>query len=94
MLNSTFDPYDILEQLKQAVQQLNDNILVIDRNLHASIRAHNGLSEHVRELDIKIKEQGEVIDILTQGLNAANKANEIMMKDLLSNLTDKIKEVK
>jgi hypothetical protein len=59
----------------------------LDANVQALITAHNGLAK-------KVEEQGHVIDILTEGLSAANKANEIMMKDMLSNITDKIKEVK
>jgi len=59
----------------------------LDANVQALITAHNGLAK-------KVEEQGYVIDILTEGLSAANKANEIMMKDMLSNITDKIKEVK
>jgi len=31
---------------------------------------------------------------LTEGLTASNKANEILMKEMLSNITDKLKEVK
>ena len=59
----------------------------LDANVQALITAHNGLAK-------KVEEQGHVIDILTEGLTAANKANEILMKDMLGTITDKIKEVK
>lgn len=59
----------------------------LDSNVQALIAAHNGLAK-------KVEEQGHVIDILTEGLTAANKANEIMMKDMLGTITDKLKEVK
>ncbi len=59
----------------------------LDSNVQALITAHNGLAK-------KVEEQGHVIDILTEGLSAANKANEIMMKDMLSNISEQLKEVK
>jgi hypothetical protein len=59
----------------------------LDANMQALIAAHNGLAK-------KVEEQGHVIDILTEGLTASNKANEIMMKDMLSNITEQLKEVK
>lgn len=59
----------------------------LDANMQALIAAHNGLAK-------KVEEQGHVIDILTEGLTASNKANEILMKDMLGTITDKIKEVK
>jgi hypothetical protein len=59
----------------------------LDANVKAVITAHNALAK-------RVEEQGHVIDILTEGLSAANKANEIMMKDMLSNINEQLKEVK
>jgi len=64
-----------------------DAILQLDARLKHLVAAHNNLAK-------KCEEQGHVIDILTEGLSAANKANEIMMRDMLLNITDKLKEGK
>lgn len=55
----------------------------LDANMKNLIQAHNALAK-------KVEEQGHVIDILTEGLTASNKANEIMMKDVLNNLTQRL----
>lgn len=55
----------------------------LDSNVQALIAAHNALAK-------RVEEQGHVIDILTEGLTAANKANEHLMKDLLNNLTERL----
>lgn len=55
----------------------------LDTNMKNLIQAHNALAK-------KVEEQGHVIDILTEGLTASNKANEIMMKDVLNNLTQRL----
>lgn len=59
----------------------------LDKNVQAVITAHNLLAK-------RVEEQGHVIDILTEGLQSSNKANEILMRDLMSNMTQKINEVK
>ena len=64
-----------------------DAIIQLDARLKQLIAAHNSLAK-------KCEEQGHVIDMLTEGLTASNKANEILMKEMLSNITDKLKEVK
>ena len=80
MFENSFDPYD-------ALQILNANVRGLDQNLATLIAAHNTLAK-------RVEEQGEVIDVLTKGLNNANQANQILMTDLLSNMTEKIKDLK
>jgi hypothetical protein len=80
MFDQNFDPYD-------ALQLLNNNVRGLDQNLAALINAHNLLAK-------RVEEQSEVIDVLTKGLNNANTANQILMTDLLSNMTEKIKDLK
>jgi hypothetical protein len=59
----------------------------MDKNIQAMITAHNLLAK-------RVEEQGHVIDILIQGLNNSNKANEHLMREMLSNITDKTKEMR
>jgi DNA-binding ferritin-like protein len=80
MFENTFDPYD-------ALQMLNANVQGLDKNLANLIKAHNSLAKLVEE-------QGEVISVLTQGLNNANKANQILMSDMISSITEKIKDTR
>jgi hypothetical protein len=80
VFENSFDPYD-------ALQILNANVRGLDQNLATLIAAHNTLAK-------RVEEQGEVIDVLTKGLNNANQANQILMTDLLSNMTEKIKDLK
>jgi hypothetical protein len=80
VFENSFDPYD-------ALQILNANVRGLDQNLATLIAAHNSLAK-------RVEEQGEVIDVLTKGLNNANAANQILMTDLLSNMTEKIKDLK
>ena len=58
-------------------------LIDIDRNVKQVIKAHNALAQ-------RVEEQGHVIDVLTQGLDSANKANELLMKDLLNNITERL----
>jgi hypothetical protein len=51
------------------------------------ITAHNLLAK-------RVEEQGHTIDILIQGLNNSNKANEHLMREMLTNITDKTKEMR
>lgn len=64
-----------------------DAIVQLDARIKQLVTAHNNLAK-------KVEEQGHVIDILTEGMTASNKANEILMKEMLSNINDKLKEVK
>jgi hypothetical protein len=80
MFDPDFSPYD-------ALHTLNANVQGLDKNLATLIAAHNNLARLVEE-------QGEVISVLTQGLNNANAANQILMSDMLSSMTEKIKDMK
>lgn len=65
MLDSTFDPHDILMNLDATVKTL--------------VAAHNLLAH-------KVQEQQQTIDVLIQGLNAANQANQIMLEQGLNSV--------
>ena len=78
MLDTGFDPL-------KALQDLNNNQKVLfsnDQNLAAAIEGLRG----------QIRQQQEVIDILIQGLDMANKANEQLLKENLDNLIKQFKE--
>jgi len=62
-------------------------LITMDRNLQALIAAHNGLAK-------RVEDQGQVIDVLIEGLNNSNKANEVLMKEMASSVMEKLKEVK
>lgn len=64
-----------------------DAMVNLDRNVHNLITAHNLLAKTVEE-------QGHVIDILTEGLKKSNRANELLMREMMSNITQKLNEVK
>ena len=74
------DPYDTLMTAVANIHQL-------DSNLHSLIVAHNQMAK-------KVQEQGQAIDVLIEGLNNSNKANEILLRDLASNIAKNLKEVK
>jgi hypothetical protein len=59
----------------------------MDRNLNNVIQAHNNLARLVEE-------QQQAIDVLIKGMNAANKANQILMKDALTTMNDKLKDMR
>ncbi len=59
----------------------------MDKNIQALITAHNLLAK-------RVEEQGHTIDILIQGLNNSNKANEHLMREMLSNINEKTKEMR
>ncbi|CAB5223775.1 hypothetical protein UFOVP389_12 [uncultured Caudovirales phage] len=80
MFDPNFSPYD-------ALQILNNNVNQLDNNLAKLIAAHNSLAK-------RVEEQGQVIDALTMGLNNANKANQILMSDMISTMTDKLKDIR
>lgn len=61
-------------------------LINMDRNVNNLIQAHNALARLVEE-------QQQAIDILIKGMNAANTANQILMKDALSNMTEKLKDM-
>ena len=64
-----------------------DAIIQLDQRMKQLVAAHNSLAK-------KCEEQGHVIDLLSEGLSAANKANEIMMQNMLSNITETLNKVK
>jgi len=59
----------------------------MDKNIQTLIAAHNTLAK-------RVEEQGQVIDVLIQGLNNSNKANEHLMREMLTTITDKTKEMR
>jgi hypothetical protein len=63
------------------------SMINMDKNIQALIAAHNALAK-------RVEEQGHVIDTLIQGLNNSNKANEHLMREMLTTITDKTKEMR
>ena len=59
----------------------------MDKNIQALITAHNLLAK-------RVEEQVHTIDILIEGLNNSNKANEHLMREMLTTITDKTKEIR
>jgi hypothetical protein len=59
----------------------------MDKNIQALIAAHNLLAK-------RVEEQGQVNDTLIQGLNNSNKANEHLMREMLTNINEKTKEMR
>ena len=59
----------------------------LDKNVQTLIAAHNSLAR-------RVEEQGHVIDVLVEGLNNSNKANEHLMREMLTTITDKTKEMR
>ena len=78
--DSRFDPYEALVSVDRACQSL-------DRNQKQLIEAHNALAR-------KVEEQQAVIDLLVQGLEASNKANELMLQDMMGKMTESFQGVK
>ena len=68
----TFDPLAVLEQLKNNQDVLFNN----DKQLAIAI-------EDLRSV---VRNQQEVIDVLQRGLDAANRANELMLTQGLDRL--------
>lgn len=64
-----------------------DAMINLDRNVQNLIAAHNLLAK-------RVEEQGHVLDILTEGLQKSNQANELLMREMMSNITQKLNEVK
>jgi hypothetical protein len=54
-------------------------LINMDRNLQAIIAAHNLLAD-------RVEHQQQVIDTLIKGLEAANKANEVLITQSLSSI--------
>lgn len=64
-----------------------NTLMEISNNLNTLIQAHNALAH-------KVEEQAHTIDLLVQGLTNANKANEIVMNDMMTLMNQRIKELK
>lgn len=58
-------------------------LINLDANVKNLIKAHNGLAK-------KVEEQQHMINILVDGLTAANKANEHLLMNLASDITEKL----
>lgn len=54
-------------------------LINMDKNMQNLIAAHNLLAK-------RVEEQGQVIDVLIKGLDAANKANQQLLTQGLDNL--------
>jgi hypothetical protein len=59
----------------------------MDKNIQTLIAAHNTLAK-------RVEEQGHVIDVLVEGLNNSNRANEHLMREMFTNITEKTKEMR
>jgi hypothetical protein len=57
-----------------------------DRNLQAVIAAHNLLAK-------RVEEQGQVIDVLVEGLSKSNSANEILMREMAESIKNKLQDI-
>ena len=79
MLNEDFDPLRILDELAANQQTLYAN----DKKLHDGIQELRSMISNMR---ITLKDQGETIDILINGLNASNKNTEQLLQSMASNL--------
>lgn len=69
----TFDPM-------QALEELHQNQLILQNNQTVLQQEHNKAIEKIKELE-------SVIDVLIKGLDAANKANELMMAQWINRVT-------
>jgi hypothetical protein len=69
----TFDPM-------KALEELHANQLILQQNQGVLQQEHNRLGSKVKELEA-------VVDVLIKGLDAANKANEVMMSEMIKNIS-------
>lgn len=63
-----------------------DALINLDGNVKNLIIAHNQLAR-------RVEEQGQVIDVLVEGLSKSNRANEILMREMAESVKQKLKEV-
>lgn len=80
MLDPNFDPLEIMQHLSENQVKLNED--------------HLKLSQAMHHIVAKLNEQQKVIDLLQKGLDAANKANEIILQGLLDDMQKHFKEPK
>lgn len=73
MLNTEFDPLRILDELagNQEILYKNDQ----------------QLSTAINQLQRRVEQQQATIDVLLKGLDAANRANELLMSQALDRMT-------
>lgn len=69
----TFDPM-------KALEELHANQLILQQNQGVLQQEHNRLGQKVQELET-------VVDVLIKGLDAANKANEMIMSQWVTKIT-------
>jgi hypothetical protein len=50
------------------------------------IAAHNLLAK-------RVEEQGQVIDVLVEGLSKSNSANEILMREMAESIKNKLQDI-
>lgn len=62
-------------------------LINLDKNMQNLVLAHNALAQ-------RVEEQGQVIDVLIKGLEASNRANEHLIQNMVSDITNKLAEVK
>ena len=58
----------------------------LDKNVQTLIAAHNSLAR-------RVEEQGHVIDILVEGLNNSNKANEHLLREMAHSIKSKLQDI-
>jgi len=78
MLEHNFDPYDALEQLRINQVNLNDN--------------QQQMARAIQNLINRVNHQQQVIDSLVRGLEQSNQANEILIKSLVNDIQQSLKE--
>jgi len=80
VLDPNFDPFEIMHELSANQVKLNQD--------------HQKLSIAIQHLVMKVNEQQHIIDLLQKGLDAANKANEIILQGFLDDMQKHFKEQK
>lgn len=60
-------------------------LLNLDKNVQTLIAAHNALAR-------RVEEQGNVIDVLVEGLSRSNSANEILMREMAESIKSKLQD--
>jgi hypothetical protein len=58
----------------------------INHNLQNLIVAHNLLAK-------RVEEQGQVIDVLTAGLQNSNRANELLLREVAKDIQIKLQDI-
>lgn len=58
----------------------------LDKNVQTLIAAHNALAK-------RVEEQGHIIDVLVEGLNNSNKANEHLLREMAHSIKSKLQDI-